>query len=276
MKKIVLFSGILMLQSLFFVGSGAVCNVENVVFKPGERLEYQLFYNVSFVWIQAGTCQFNVNAVTYNRKPALKLTADGKTYKSFDSFFRVRDTLVSYVDSQTLNPIRSYKFTHEDNWHGIDEYQFNKEGNFWRISTKLYRKKEWKPVVVSKTENCGFDIVTSLYRLRCLANSELYKPGKKVEIPVRLDDGEYKIFITYKGREKVKLHKIGYYKAHALTISLVEGTVFKRGDVLKLWISDDNNHIPLMVESPIRVGSVKAILNNAEKTLFPMQKPTKN
>jgi hypothetical protein len=61
MKKIVLFSGILMLQSLFFVGSGAVCNVENVVFKPGERLEYQLFYNVSFVWIQAGTCQFNVN-----------------------------------------------------------------------------------------------------------------------------------------------------------------------------------------------------------------------
>lgn len=275
MKKI-FFSCLLLILTSFMLESASICQVENNVFQSGEKLDYQLFYNVGFVWIQAGTCQFNVKAMTYNGKSALKLTADGKTYKSFDSFFRVRDTLISYVESQTLNPILSFKYTHEDNWHGIDEYQFKKEGDLWRITTKLYRKKEWKPVVVSKTEHCGFDIVTSLYRMRCLANSELYKPGKKVEIPVRLDDGEYKIFITYKGREKVKLHKIGYYKAHALTISLVEGSVFKRGDVLKLWISDDNNHIPLMVESPIRVGSVKAILNNAEKTLYPMQKPTKN
>jgi hypothetical protein len=250
------------------------CSVTNNVFRSGERLDYQLFYNVSFVWIQAGTCQFNARAVTYNGEPAFKLSADGKTYKSFDSFFKVRDTLISYVDSNQLLPIRAYKYTHEDNWHGIDDFAFHRDGNQWRVVTRLYRRKEWKPTQVSKTVNCGFDILTSLYRMRCLVGPESYKVGQRIEIPVRLDDDEYIVYLKYVGKEKIKLHKVGYYRANAFTINLVEGTVFKRGDVLKIWISDDGNAIPLLVESPIRVGSVKAILKNAERTLFPLQQPS--
>ncbi len=256
------------------VGAMDTCQISNDVFRADEHLEYQLFYNVSFVWIQAGTCQFNVRKITYNQKPVFRLSVEGKSDRSFDAFYKVRDTLISYVDPETLIPIRAYKYAHEDKWHGVDDFSFRKDGNRWRVATRLMRKKAWKPMTISYTQNCGFDILTSIYRMRCLASPEFYKPGKKQELYVRLDDGEYHLSLTYVGKEKIKLHNVGYYNAHAFTITLVEGKVFKRGDVLKLWISDDKNRIPLLIESPIRVGTVKAILKTAEKTAYPLQQPT--
>jgi hypothetical protein len=250
-----------------------LCSVENHIFNSGEILRYQLYYNVSFVWIQAGTCEFHVRSAIVNKKPAYQLMAYGRTQKSFDSFYKVRDTLISYVDSQTLYPYKAYKYANEENWHGIDEFTYRQENERWRITTRLKRKHAWKPAEESETTRCGFDIVTSIYRLRCFSDPDMYRPGNRLDIPVRLDDGEYVIHLTYKGKERIKLYGDGYYNAHAFTMNLIEGSVFKRGDVLKMWISDDKNRIPLLVESPIRVGCVKALFRSAEKTLYPVAKP---
>jgi hypothetical protein len=37
----------------------------------------------------------------------------------------------------------------------------------------------------------------------------------------------------------------------------VKGTIFEGGEKMTVWISDDANHIPVRVESPLVVGSVK-------------------
>ena len=266
--RILLISAVL---PLFSVVAQNNCDVENNVFSPGERLEYNVYYNVSFFWINAGNCQFNVRNASFNGKSAYQFSVEGKSLRSFDPFYRVRDTLVSYVDSQSLTPFKAYKFTHEDNWYGIDDYTFNKVNDEWRITTKLFRKKAWKPTEVTTTLSCGFDILTSFYRLRCFTGPMMNVPGKTIEIPVHLDDGEYKVSLTYLGKEKIKLHNVGYYNAQAFTITLVEGKVFKRGDKLKVWLSDDKNNIPLLIESPIKVGQVKAVLNSAVNTKYPLQ-----
>jgi len=272
MKRMLLF--ILVLASLPF-GARAqyLCSVSNDLLAPGERLEYQLYYNVGFVWIPAGACEFHVRNAVYNKKPALQLSVQGRSHKSFDAFYRVRDTMISYVDTETLTPYRAYKYTHEDNWNGIDDFSFRKTGaNTWGISTKLKRKRGWLPVQESETSRCGFDIITSIYRLRCFSSPDMYTLGKRLDIPVRLDDGEYMVHLTYVGKERIKLYGDGFYNAHAFTLSMIEGNIFKRGDVLKMWISDDRNRIPLLIESPIRVGVVKALFRTGENTKFPIVK----
>lgn len=263
--------------STFFFGglvslcvAQSVCGIDNIPFMPGERLEYQLYYNLGFIWVQAGTCEFNVRRVVCDKKPMYQLMAHGRTKKSFDSFFRVRDTLMSFVDTGTLYPVKAYKYAHEDNWHGVDEYSFLSDSNGWKITTRLKRKKKWKEPEESWTSQCGFDVITSIYRLRCLSDERLFAKGGCIEIPVRLEDGEYKLSLTYLGRERIKLYDDGFFSAHAFRLSLVEGNVFKRGDVMKLWLSDEGNRIPLLVESPLRVGCVKALFRGAEKTLNPV------
>ena len=41
---------------------------------------------------------------------------------------------------------------------------------------------------------------------------------------------------------------------------VVSGHVFKEGTEMKIWASNDANKIPLMIESPVSVGSVKIVL----------------
>jgi len=273
MKRGILF-GLLLLCMPFTGRTQYLCSVSSELLVPGEHLDYQLYYNVGFVWIPAGTCEFRVRNALYNKMPAYQLSAQGKSHKSFDAFYRVRDTLISYVDTQNLTPFRAYKFTHEDNWHGIDDFSFRKVNDDWLISTRLKRKRGWKPIVESESDRCGFDIVTSIYRLRCFASPDMYTIGKRLDIPVRLDDGEYLVHLTYIGKERIKLYGDGFYNAHAFTLSMIEGNIFKRGDVLKMWISDDKNRIPLLIESPIRVGYVKALFRRGEKTKYPITRST--
>ncbi|HET9570427.1 MAG TPA: DUF3108 domain-containing protein [Bacteroidales bacterium] len=264
------FFGLLLLFIPFAGYAQYLCSVNNDLLVPGERLDYQLYYNVGFVWIPAGTCEFRVRNALYNKKPAYQLSAQGKSHKSFDVFYRVRDTLISYVDTQTLTPFRAIKYTHEDNWNGIDDFTFRKVNGDWNITTRLKRKHGWKPPEESVSTRCGFDIVTSIYRLRCFASADMYVKGKRLDIPVRLDDGEYMVHLTYLGKERVKLFGDGYYNAHTFTLSMIEGNIFKRGDLLKMWISDDKNRIPLLIESPIRVGFVKALFRGGENTKYPI------
>lgn len=249
------------------------CNVSSKLFTSGEHIQYQLFYNIGFIWINAGSCDFMVKESDWNGKHVYKLSAIGISNKSFESFFSVKDSFISYVDSSAITPYRSFKFTHEGNWHGVDDFTFCEEKSGWNITTRLKRNGKWKEPVESFTANCGFDILTSIYRLRCMIDSELKLTGRPVTIPLRLDDNEYKVYLTYLGKQNIKLHGNGTYPAQAFKLTLVEGTVFGRGDVLKLWVSDDKNRIPLLIESPIKVGKIKAVFRSAEKTLYPKVKP---
>jgi len=253
-------------------GASGVCLVNPTVLNAGERVTYQMYYNLGFIWVNAGTTEFKIKKASWNQQSVWQFSLIGKTDPSFDGFFTVRDTLISYVDSTTLIPYKSYKYTHEDAWNGIDVFTFNPNAAGYKVTTQLMRKGEWKPTLVDETTECGFDILTSMYRLRCLDGLESFQVGKKMEVSIRLDDGEYTVYMTYLGKERVKLHKMGTFQAHVLSLSLVAGKVFKRGDVLKLWISTDGNNIPLMIESPIRVGKIKVVFKEAKNTRYPTAK----
>ena len=41
---------------------------------------------------------------------------------------------------------------------------------------------------------------------------------------------------------------------------LIEGTIFDGGEKMTVWVSDDANHLPLRINSPILVGSIKVDL----------------
>lgn len=268
---------VLFIYAFSFLLSGSFsqsdCEVFSKSFGSGEKLHYQMYYNLGFIWINAGNCDFGVRTVKWNNKIVYQLTSFGKSNSSFESLFMVRDSFFSYVDSLAIIPYRSLKYTHEGRWNGIDDISFSKEKSGWRIMTCLKRRGEWRNPVEEFSASCGFDILTSIYRLRCLNDSEIFIKGRSIKIPLHLDDGEYNVSLTYLGRQNIKLHGTGTYRSHAFQLTLIEGNVFGGGGILNFWVSDDRNKIPLLVESPLRVGKVKAVFKYAEKTLFPLNKP---
>ena len=79
------------------------CTIQNTTFQTGEEIVYKLYYNWNFVWFTAGEVVFRVKDLG----TMYHLSAHGRTYKSYDWFFKVRDKYDTYVDKETLLPIIS-------------------------------------------------------------------------------------------------------------------------------------------------------------------------
>jgi hypothetical protein len=82
------------------------------------------------------------------------------------------------------------------------------------------------------------------------------QPGDKIPFSMFLDDQVYSLYIRYVGKEIIKT-KYGKFRAIKIKPLLIKGTIFEGGEKMTVWVSDDANHIPVRVESPISVGSVK-------------------
>jgi hypothetical protein len=64
------------------------------------------------------------------------------------------------------------------------------------------------------------------------------------------------MYIRYVGKEVIKT-KYGKFNAIKIKPLLLKGTIFEGGENMTVWVSDDLNHIPVRIESPIVVGKVK-------------------
>jgi len=51
---------------------------------------------------------------------------------------------------------------------------------------------------------------------------------------------------------------------------LITGDLFKNEDDMVIYVTDDNNHIPLLIDAKIKVGSIKAMLQDVAGTKFPV------
>jgi hypothetical protein len=113
-------------------------------------------------------------------------------------------------------------------------------------------------------------VITYFYYLRNLDFGDAYL-DKVYTLSIVLDDDIYNIKCRFLGREQKKIKAVKA-KVNCLkfAVEVIAGSVFKGDEKIILWISDDKNHVPLEVESPIIVGKVKGRLMHYENLKYPL------
>ena len=84
-----------------------------------------------------------------------------------------------------------------------------------------------------------------------------------------LDNEVYSMYIRYLGKEIIRT-KYGKFRAIKFKPLLIKGTIFEGGEKMNVWVTDDQNHIPVRIESPISVGSVKVDMMKYQNTRYPV------
>lgn len=252
-------------------GNDTSTTVKNAVFKPGEQVSYDIYYNWGFIWINAGDVNLSVGAVNYKQKPSYRFYIAGKTLSSFDHFYKVRDTLMSITDQETMLPYYFKRMTHEDSYWAQDEFHFLETGPKTSLITDCRRRKGRRNVDTLSFDKQVTDLVTAFYRVRNL-NFDNMPLNSKVPFSIVFDDDdkEFNLHFKYIGKGEIELKNGKKYRCHMLRPLLIKGQVFKEEDGMTIYLSDDGNKIPIMVESKIRVGSVKCMLNSAQNTKYPI------
>lgn len=237
------------------------CETENTSFQIGEELTYKIYYNWNFVWLSAGEVTFKV----FDEGDTYHYQAIGKTYPSYEWFFKVKDEYNSWVNKKDLLPVRAERSVHEGKYKLYERISFNQKdqtSTVWRAATKGMIETKTSHTI----DNCVHDILSILYNMRNkdFSNATV---GTAEALSVFMDQEQYNLNFKYLGKEERKKVK-GFGRFHTLKFQpqLITGTVFNEGDNMTIWVGDDKNRIPVLIESPVSVGSVKVVLKRFKNT----------
>ena len=232
------------------------CDLENTSFNGGEKLVYKAYYNWQFVWVPAGEAVFQVK----ESPDHYEIIVTGKTYTSYDYFFRVRDYFYSKIDKNTLLPQNFVRMVEEGDYRKFDSLSFDHQSKKAISFNGKSRKEASKKIITY--DQCIHDLLSVLYFMRNI-NVSSHKIGDQIPVKMLFDEEIYPIKVRYTGKEANKNIKgLGNYNTITVVPDLITGNVFKDGNKMKVWVSDDNNKIPLLIESPLTVGSAMAILQS--------------
>lgn len=242
-------------------------------FQAGEEITYIISYNWGFIWLDVGEATFKITGKEIKGKKYFVITAIGQTYKSWDKFFKVRDLYQTVISQKDFKPVYYVRDVDEGGYTINIKYRFNRHKKVAYSEYKSYKKPFFRDTIPITDDT--YDLMSIIYRARNLDYSKMTK-GEKIPISILLDNELTNIFFRYKGPTVFKNKKIGKYNTINFSVMTVAGEVFKSTEEsLQLWVSDDKNRLPLWIESPISVGSVKVRLAKYKGLKYPLSSKIK-
>lgn len=224
-------------------------------FKDGEEVKYIVYYNWGMLWVPAGEVKFTVK----EHDAHLQFDVIGRSYSSYDAMFKVRDYYTSRVDKETLLPTTFRRNIHEGNYIRYDSITFDQHAH--KLEEYFGRTKDKAKRFDFEVGKAVQDMVSVIYKLRTTDICGLAE-GTNIPLSIFFDKELFDINVQYLGKENKKIKNLGKVTAYHLQPELIDGYVFSEGDLMDIWVSDDANKIPLLIESPITIGSVKAVLQS--------------
>ena len=232
-----------------------ITNLRKPVFKVGEQLSYKLKYG----FFTAAQADLRVEETDrkFEGHPAYHIIADAKTAGTFDIFYKVRNRYETYIDESTLLPYFYTENRREASYKHTDNVTFNHQDEKITAAKGVYPFK-----------GKVFDFLSAYYFSRSIDVSKI-KIGDKFDLKYFLEDGIHSLGITYAGKEKVK-SDLGSFNCLKFNPTIIPGRVFKKNSKLYLWITDDDNRIPVKAHVELIVGSVTMDLTGVKNLKYPL------
>ncbi len=256
---------------LSWAAAGYAQNANEPAFAGGERLEYAISYYAKLVPnSEVADVTIKTADGRYDSREVFRITGSGKVRPFFRWFFDINDTYESWLDKESLRPL---KFT-SDLREGKYRYSSAIVYDWVSMTADSKYRNHKRPTAKTKTLPLGtasYDALAQFFNLRATP-AEKFTPGKALVMDLVLDDTVRKVPYKYLGRENVDVRGMGRFKSLKFSVRLTTSTgeSFEDGTELFLWVSDDRNKIPLLIESPIKVGSVRVVLKGFSGLKYPL------
>lgn len=267
MKKISLL--LIFMVAASFAAQAKKANV-SPAFKAGERLTYTVSYAAK-MWpnTDMGDLVISVSDDTLSGKSVLKISARATVKGMFAWFYDLDDRYYTWLSKEDFRPMKSTSELKEGEYRYSSQFLYDWGRRVSKNTFRNHRQKNPTEAVVS-LEREAMDGVALFFNLR-LHDADSYTPGKYMVLPLLLKDKVQLVKYKYYGRESIKVQGLGTVKTLKFSCQLIndDAASFEEGSEFFLWISDDDNKIPVFIESPLKVGRVKVRLTSYKNLMYP-------
>ena len=241
-----------------------------IAFEAGERLEYAVSYKIGIVNVDVATVKFAVSSAKVNGTECFHVRATGDVSPRYTWFYNLHDVYNTWLDKSDLRPVYFSNDLSEGDYRFRSSYNY--DWNTMTVFTKAHNlnRNEVREKRYPISAN-SYDAVSLFFNIRSLDVSKMV-PNRPYPIEVVFADTVRNLNYRYIGNEKLNIKGVGSINTLVFKCQLADasGNAFEDGSEFTIWISDDKNRIPIAVNSPIKVGSVKVRLTSYKGLRFPL------
>ena len=227
----------------------------------GERLDYTVTYEWGPFYLEVGDVSFTTAYMAYSGNQLWSFEGFGASRKHWNWFYPVNSIYASVADAQ-LSPINFQRRGREGS-HRYDRWYFlkNQQEVTW-ISSDTELKSG---ALTNDLDAPLHDVMTAVHHCRHLPWEE-YQLGDTVALHLVLDGEVQSTRLDFRGtvqHEDPTTQRI--VECWEFSPTLIDGTVFKAGDQMRVVVTTDERRLPIFVETELVVGRARIYLTNADE-----------
>lgn len=240
----------------------------SLAFQAGEKMTFTMHYKWGAINSDIGSGTVSLDTVRFNGRKAFLCSVYGKTSRLYDLFFRVREDFKSWFTCDGLVPLKFTRDTREGSYKAVNTYIYDWNTSEPHIKAELYSTSSGQRSMELPLTKCTFDLPALFYFARNIAMDKV-EPGKRYPMTFAIDDDIFNVYFIYFGKETIKVKGLGTVRAMKFAAKLLEGEIFAGEEDMLMWISDDENRVPVYFEAPIHVGLASGRLSGYEGLKYP-------
>ena len=233
--------------------------VSQNAFKDGEWFEFRIHYGV----FNASRVTLELKADTLDQTLVFHAKGYGRTTGLARLFFKVEDHYESYFGQKDGLPRWFIRDINEGGYTKDLEIRFDHEKKVAHVNDKKKEKKSSFAI----NENVQ-DLISAFYYLRNFYDTSSLKEGEDIYLNMFFDQENYLFKLRFLGRETIET-AFGEVRCLKLRPFVQSSRVFSEQESVTLWVSDDQNKIPLKIRADLRVGSIDCDLDRFKNLQHP-------
>jgi hypothetical protein len=180
-----------------------------------------------------------IREAEFEGNPAYVIECVQKTEKAFSVIYRIDDYYKSVVDTATFSTLSFTKNIAEGKYNKNVTLKFTQDSVFYTDGKRVEKIPEAK------------DIFAALYWIRNLN----FSPGDTLKVPFHSSGKNQEMVVPVSELETVTV-PMGKFRTLLLSPQVKEDKIFGSEEPIKIWVSVDPQHIPVKIESKLKVGKI--------------------
>lgn len=216
------------------------------------RIGEKLTFSVRYGMIRAGEATMEVADTTSAfGHPCYHVVSRARSNSVFDTIYKVRDVVETWMDRERLFSRRFRKSLREGSYRATQDVEMDQENGFARYQDGR----------VFELVRGAHDVLSGFYYVRTLD----LEVGQEIWLESHADRKNYPLKVLVMGRERID-SPVGEFDCLKLEPMLRTPGLFKHEGKLTIWLTDDERKMPILMKSKVPVvGSISVVLTSYER-----------
>ncbi len=222
-------------------------------FLPGERLAFDVTWSV----FRAGEVSATLTKAGEGPQDPYEVRTTARSQGFASLLFKVQNEFRSQFDAQTLCSRQISKKVNEGRRRKETKIVFDAERRLAVLDERdLTKENAPAKHAESAIPSCVQDVVSAFYYLR----RQPLNVGQEFLVPLNDGSKTYEVTVEVQARERLQT-PLGSRTALRVEPK-VFGGLYKRKGRMLIWLSDDEQHLPLRIKAAVSVGAITGTLKS--------------